>query len=101
MTAEDWKRRSVYRKRFSVSTPRRKYSKQVNKTNLEVLRNFTDKPLEGQLADEELGRLLVPTDLAERDGTGAETVRLLYTAGRGGRGLARRLGSELLTGRLA
>ena len=53
----------------------------MNETNLEVLRNFTDKPLEGQLADEELGRLLVPTDLAERDGTRPEAVRLLNTAG--------------------
>ena len=46
---------------------------------LEVLRNFTNKPLEGQLADEELGRLLVPTDLAERDGTRPEAMRLLDT----------------------
>ena len=50
---------------------------------LEVLRNFTNKPLEGQLADEELGRLLVPTDLAESDGTRPEAVRLLHTTGSG------------------
>ena len=50
---------------------------------LEVLRNFTNKPLEGQLADEELGRLLVPTDLAESDGTRPEAVRLLHTASSG------------------
>ena len=36
---------------------------------LEVLGDFTDQTLEGQLADEELGRLLVATDLTESDGT--------------------------------
>lgn len=32
---------------------------------LEVLSNLTDKTLEGQLADEELGRLLIATNLTE------------------------------------
>jgi hypothetical protein len=36
---------------------------------LEVLGDFTDQALEGQLADQELGRLLVATDLTESDGT--------------------------------
>ena len=44
---------------------------------LEVLSDLTDKTLEGQLADEELGRLLVATDLTESDGTGLVAVRLL------------------------
>ena len=35
---------------------------------LEVLRDLTNQALEGELADEELGRLLVPTDLTESDG---------------------------------
>ena len=35
---------------------------------LEVLRDLTDETLEGELADEELSRLLVPTDLTESDG---------------------------------
>ena len=48
-------------------------------TDLEVLRNFTDKTLEGELADKELRRLLVPTDLTKSDGTRPETVRLLHT----------------------
>ena len=74
----------------------------MSKTNLEVLRNFTDKPLEGQLADEELGRLLVAADLAQRDRAGAEAVRLLHAARRRRLvRLARRLGGELLAGRLA
>ena len=36
---------------------------------LEVLGDLTDETLERQLADEELGRLLVATDLTESDGT--------------------------------
>ncbi|KIM53136.1 hypothetical protein SCLCIDRAFT_139594 [Scleroderma citrinum Foug A] len=44
-----------------------------------ILCDFTDEPLEGELADEELRRLLVATDLTEGDCTGAETMRLLHT----------------------
>ena len=36
---------------------------------LEVLGDLTDKALEGQLADEKLGGLLVATDLTESDGS--------------------------------
>lgn len=67
---------------------------------LEVLGDLTNKTLEGQLADEELGRLLVATDLTESDGTGLVAVRLLDTTGRWC-GLASRLGSELLAGSFA
>lgn len=63
---------------------------------LEVLGNLTDETLEGKLADQELGRLLVATDLTESDGTGLIAMGLLDTTGRGGR-LAGGLGSELLT----
>jgi hypothetical protein len=45
---------------------------------LEVLGNLTNKTLEGQLADEELSRLLVATDLTESDGTRLVAVRLLF-----------------------
>ena len=68
---------------------------------LEVLSNFTDKTLEGELADEQLGRLLVATNFTEGDGTGAEAVRLLDTTGSGRSLSLARLGSELLTGGLA
>jgi hypothetical protein len=44
---------------------------------LEILSNFTNQTLEWQLADQELGRLLVATDFTESDGTGAITMRLL------------------------
>lgn len=67
---------------------------------LEVLGDLADEALEGQLADEQLGRLLVATDLAERDGAGSVTMRLLDAAGRRG-ALAGRLRSELLTRRLS
>ena len=36
---------------------------------LEVLGDLTDETLEGELANEELGRLLVATDLTESDGS--------------------------------
>ena len=48
---------------------------------LEVLGDFTDQTLEGQLADEKLGALLVATDLTESHGTGPVTMRLLDTTG--------------------
>jgi len=54
---------------------------------LEVLGNLTDETLEGELADQELGRLLVLSDLTESDGTGSVTMGLLDTTGSGG-GLA-------------
>jgi hypothetical protein len=64
------------------------------------LRDLADEALEGQLADQQLGGLLVLADLAQRDRAGAVAVGLLDAAG-GRRGLARRLGGELLAGRLA
>ena len=67
---------------------------------LEVLSDLTDETLEGELADQELGRLLVTTDLTESDGTGLITMGLLDTSGRGSR-LAGGLGSKLLTRGLA
>jgi|UniRef100_A0A804NS01 hypothetical protein len=67
---------------------------------LEILRDLTDEALEGQLADEQLRALLVLANLPERDGAGAEAVRLLHATGCRRR-LARRLGGQLLAGRLA
>lgn len=67
---------------------------------LEVLGDLTDETLERELADEKLGGLLVAANLAKRDGTGAVTVRLLDSAGGGGR-FARGLGGELLAGGFA
>jgi hypothetical protein len=45
------------------------------KVALEVLGDLTDEALEGELADEELGGLLVAADLTESDGTCDERVR--------------------------
>ena len=36
---------------------------------LEVLRDLTDETLEGKLADQELGRLLIATNFTKSDGT--------------------------------
>ena len=60
----------------------------------------TYQTLEGELADEQLSRLLVATDLTESDGTGLVAMGLLDTAGGGGR-LASGLGGKLLAGSLA
>ena len=68
--------------------------------SLEVLGDLTDQTLEGELADQKLGGLLVTTDLTESDCSGPVTVRFLYTSG--GRGaLASGLGGQLLTGGFA
>ena len=68
--------------------------------SLEILSNLTDEPLERKLADEELGALLVTTDLTESDGTGPVPVGFLNsTGGRGG--FASSLGCKLLARRLA
>jgi len=70
------------------------------KVRLEVLSNLTNQALEGELSDEELGGLLVTTDLTESDGTRLISVGLLDTSGGRGR-LAGGLGSKLLTRGLA
>ena len=70
------------------------------KIGLEILSDFTHQPLEGELADEQLGRLLVATNLSQGDSSGAITVRLLDTSGGGGR-LPGGLGGQLLAGSLA
>ena len=51
------------------------------KIGLEVLSDLTNQALERQLADEQLGALLVTTDLTKSDGTGPVTMRFLYTSG--------------------
>ena len=48
---------------------------------LEVLGDLADEALEGELADEELGGLLVLADLTESDGTGPVAVGLLDATG--------------------
>jgi hypothetical protein len=67
---------------------------------LEVLGDFANQTLEGELADQKLGGLLVATDLTQSDGTGLVAVGLLDTAGGGG-GLAGSLRGEGLTRGLA
>ena len=56
MTAEDWKRKSVC---SHVSGHGVQDVTLIAETYLEVLSNLTNETLEGQLADQELSRLLV------------------------------------------
>ena len=70
------------------------------KIGLEVLGDLTDKTLEGQLADQELGGFLVTTDLTESDGSRPVTMGLLDTSG-GWCTLASGLGGQLLAGSLS
>jgi histone H3 len=67
---------------------------------LELLGDLTDETLEWELADEELSRLLVTTDLTESDGSWLVSVWLLDTTGRWGL-LAGSLGGKLLSWGLA
>ena len=61
---------------------------------LEILSDFSDKTLEGQLADQQLGGFLVTTDLTKSDCSRPVTMRLLdSTSGR--RALTSCLGGEL------
>ena len=69
------------------------------KVSLVVLCDLPNQPLEGKLADEKFGRLLVSPDVPKSDGPGPEAVRLLDTAG-GRCNLPRSFGSEKLPGRL-
>lgn len=48
-------------------------------THLEVLSNLTNETLEWQFTDEEFRGLLIPTNLAESDGTRTESVGFLHT----------------------
>ena len=66
------------------------------KVGLEILGDLTDKTLERELANQEVGTLLVTTDLTESDGSWSVSVRLLDTTGGWGR-LTGSLGCELLT----
>ena len=67
---------------------------------LEVLGNFPDKALEGELAEEQLGGLLVAPDLAESNCPRPVPVRLL-DASRSRSRLPGGLRSQLLPGCLA
>ena len=67
---------------------------------LEVLGDLPDQTLEGQLADEKLGGLLVSPDLSQGHGSGPVPVGLLDSAGGGSR-LPSGLGGQLLAGRFA
>jgi len=77
MTADDWKRKSVYLPDDQIH--HLQSQGEYQNTHLEILSNFTNEPLEGELPDEELGRLLVSSDLTKSDRSRAETMGLLHT----------------------
>jgi len=72
----------------------------VADVDLVFVGDLPHEPLERQPPQEQLGGLLVPADLPQRDRPGAEPMRLL-DAPRRRLGLAGRLGDQLLPGRLA
>ena len=67
---------------------------------LEVLGNLPDQTLEGELADQKLGGLLVPPNFPKGDCTRPVSVGLLHTSGRWSR-LPSSLGGQLLPRRLS
>lgn len=83
--------------RFLKSTDGRTLKPQVS---LEVLRDFPDQALKRQLADQQLGRLLVPPDLPQSNSSRPVSVRFLDSPG-GGRTLPGSFGGQLLPGRFA
>ena len=71
-----------------------------SQVSLEVLGDLSHQTLEGQLADEQLGGLLVSPDLTESHSAGPVSVGLLDSTGGGG-GLPGSLGGQLLPGSLS
>merc|ERR1719328_539722 len=52
-----------------------------SQVSLEILSNFTNKSLEGQLANQKLGRLLVTTNFTKSHSTGTITMWFLHSSG--------------------
>merc|ERR1719352_1697044 len=71
-----------------------------SQVSLEVLSNLTNRPLERQLADQQLSGLLIPPDLPESNCARPVAVGLLHTPSCRSR-LASSLGCQLLPGSLA
>jgi len=67
--------------------------------SLVLVGDFTDESLEGELADQEVGALLIFSDFSQGNGAGSELVGFLHTTGSGG-ALSGGLGSQLLSGGL-
>jgi hypothetical protein len=57
------------------------WTKSKATTHFKVLCDLAHQPLEGQFPNKEFCRLLVPSDLTQSDGTGAEPMGLLHTTG--------------------
>ena len=81
ITADDWKRKSVYSQEGKFIIPA-VTKDDYGYTHLEILSDFTNKPLEGELPDKKLSRLLVPSDFTKGDRSRAETMGFLHTTRR-------------------
>jgi len=55
-----------------------------SEVSFELLGDFSDESLEGELSDEELSRLLVLSNFSEGDGSGSISVGLLNSSSVGG-----------------
>ena len=82
---------------FLESSDGRRLESQVG---LEVLGDLTDQTLEGELSDQEFGRLLVSSDLSKSDGSWSVTMRFLHSASGWG-ALSGSFGRQLLSWSLA
>jgi hypothetical protein len=67
---------------------------------LEILRDFTHETLEGQLADEQVSRLLILANLSQCDSSRPEAMRLLHTTSGGlqGETMSRRVKQRVIAG---
>ena len=68
-----------------------------SEVSLEILGDFTDETLEGQLSDQKLGALLVSSDFTQGDSSGPVSVWFLHTTS-GGCTFACGLGGQLFPG---
>jgi len=75
-------------------------SRLESEISFEILSDFSDETLEGQLPDEELSGLLVSPDLTESHSSGPVSVGLLDSSGGGSR-FPGSLGGQLLPGSLS
>lgn len=66
------------------------------KTDFEILRDFTNKTLKGEFANEELCRFLITSDFAESDSPRTETVGSLDFNARSGSRFVPNLGLKFL-----
>jgi len=84
MKHEQWYRLNVLLMLTLAGFLQRQDSRRLEaEVGLEVLSDFTNEALEGELPDEELSRLLVATNFTKGNSPGAEPMRLLHASSSG------------------